>query len=201
MDSPKNTGSDAAMPKLTGRSAVVSALVEDRPDLLSQTVSLLRRRNFTTDSVTVGKTDEPHIARLTVTLDDQPKEAQRLARELKRLMYVIRVEDLTWKPAVLRELVLIKVRVDPESRAQVAQLCEVFRGRIVDVAQETVIVETTGDAEKIAGFLEVLRPFGIAEMARTGPVALGRANQVLQGDGKESSWLQRRRLKDAQQVS
>ena len=192
---------------MDNRCAVVSALVEDRPDLLSQTVSLLRRRNFVTESVTVGKTDEPHVARLTITLVNPAAglgrtvdEAGRLARELQRLMYVIRVEDLTRKPTVLRELVLIKVRVDPATRAQVAQLCEVFRGRIVDVAKDSVIVETTGDAEKIAGFLEVLRPFGIAEMARTGPVALGRADRVLESTEQDSSWRARRRRQDAEQA-
>lgn len=181
---------------------IVSALVEDRPDLLSQAVALLRRRNFDARSVTMGKTDEPHVARLTVTLpDDNPSEAERLTREMGRLLYVLEADNLTGKPSVLRELALVKVRAGADERAQVAQLCEVFRARIVDVAKDTVMVETTGDGEKIAGFLEVLRPFGIVEMARTGPVALGRADRALVNETTESTWMQRRREEEARRAS
>lgn len=179
--------------------SIVSALVEDRPDLLSQAVALLRRRNFDARSVTVGKTDEPHVARLTVTLKDgETSEAARLAREMGRLLYVLSVQNLTGEPSVHRELALIKVRSGADQRAQVAQLCEVFRARIVDVAQDTVIVETTGDGEKIAGFLEVLRPFGIVEMARTGTVALGRADRALDtADAPDSTWVERQKAMEA----
>ncbi|MEM1179602.1 MAG: acetolactate synthase small subunit [Acidobacteriota bacterium] len=183
------------------REAVVSALVEDRADVLSQSVALLRRRGFRCASVTLGKTDRDHIARLTVTLEDGD-EAPRLARELRRLLYVLSVDNLTDEPSVLRELLLVKVGAGVDERAQVAQLCEVFRGRIVDVGPETVIVETTGDAEKIAGFLEVLRPFGILEMNRTGPVVLARADRVLAtGPDDESTWLRRRRRTSARRAS
>lgn len=179
------------------RRLIVTALAEDRPDLLTQTVGLLHRRAFSIETLTVGRTDQDHLARLTLTLQGPPSEAERLERELGRLLYVLEVDDLSNEPVVARDLALIKVEACSDTRAKVAQLCEVFRARIVDVAEGSVIIEITGDAEKIDGFLAVLRPFGIVEMARTGPVALGRAERALPNDAPESSWRERRRRADA----
>lgn len=174
------------------RRYVVTALAEERPDLLSQTVSLLRRRAFRNVSVSVGRTERDHVARLTFAVGSSRQEADRLVRELGRMLYVIEARNLCDEPTVVRDLLLVKVAAEATDRAQVAQVCEVFRARIVDVAPESVIVEATGSAEKLDGLLAVLRPFGILEMSRNGPVALGRADQVLGKDMPTSSWLERR---------
>ena len=180
---------------------VLSVLVEERPDLLAQTVGLLQRRNFRSVAVNIGATEQSHVARLTLSFEGPESEAERLVRELSRLLYVLAVEDLSAAPSVVREMALLKVRVDAAHRAQISQLCEAFRARPVDVTPETVTLEITGAASKIEGFIAVLRPFGIAEMTRTSPIALARAEKTLQAEGPPSSWLERRRRQSAAAVS
>ena len=142
--------------------------------------------------MSIGRTERDHVARLTFAVESSKEEANRLVRELGRMLYVIEVDDLCDKPSVTRDLLLVKVAAQATDRAQVAQVCEVFRARIVDVAPESVIVEATGSSEKLDGLLAVLRPFGILEMSRNGPVALGRADETLGEDMPTSSWLERR---------
>lgn len=176
------------------------ALLENRPGVLNRAVSLFRRRGFNLDSLTVGRTDRDEISRMTVVVQGTQAEAERLTRELRRLVNVIRVEPLAGHPSVARDLALIKVTVDAETRPEVMQLCEVFRARIIDVAQSSVIVELTGDESKIEGFAELLRPLGIIEMVRTGLVAMGRADHVLDEDGYRSSWVEHRRQLQAESL-
>lgn len=169
------------------------ALLENRPGVLNRAVSLFRRRAFNLDSLTVGRTDCDDISRMTVVVQGTRAEAQRLARELDRLVSVIRVEPLNGHPAVSRDLALIKVAVNAETRPEVMQICEVFRARIIDVARDSVIVELTGTESKIEGFAELLRPLGIIEMVRTGLVAMARADHVLESNGYASSWVEHRK--------
>ena len=173
----------------------VTALLENRPDLLSRTVALLHRRSFELDGFTLGHTDRDEVARLTLVIAGSQGEAERLARELKRLVHVIRV-DVARRPGVVRQMALVKVSTRPETRPEVLQLCEAFRARLVDVAREMVIVELTGEEAKIDNFIEVLRPFGIVEMVRSGPVALGRSDDVLDTPAADpaslSSWTEHR---------
>lgn len=169
------------------------ALLENRPGVLNRAVSLFRRRAFNLDSLTVGRTDRDEVSRMTVVVQGTRAEAERLARELDRLVTVIRVEPLNGHPAVSRDLALIKVAVSAETRPEVMQICEVFRARIIDVARDSVIVELTGTESKIEGLAELLRRFGIIEMVRTGLVAMGRADHVLDRGGYESSWLEHRK--------
>ena len=179
---------------------LIVALLEDRPDALVQTMNLLHRRAFAVEGVAFGRTEQDGVARLTLALDGTAKEAKRLCRELGRLLYVLRAEELAREPgAVSRELALIKVAVTPENRPELVQLAEVFRGRVVDVAPASLTLEVTGDESKIAGFLEVLRPFGILEMARSGPLAMGRAERVLEAKDHRSSWLEARQERAAAQ--
>lgn len=166
---------------------LVTALVENRPDMLSHTVSLLHRRAFQLDSVLFGGTDSEQVARLTFAVAGQAAEGERLERELGRLLYVLQVDNLTERPAVVRELALIKVEAEAGDREQVARLCELFRARVVDVAPCSMVAEITGDGAKIDGFLTVLRPFGIVEMVRTGPLALARAEHALAAE-LDSAW-------------
>jgi acetolactate synthase-1/3 small subunit len=151
------------------------AHVEDRPGVLNRVASLFRRRAFNIDSLTVGRTAEPGVSRMTVVLDADDDTARRVVANLYKLVNVLRVEDITGEAAVVRELALIKVRAGAEQRAAVLQLCEVFRARVVDVGACGLIVEITGTQDKIDGLVEVLRPFGIEEMVRTGAVAMTRS--------------------------
>lgn len=151
--------------------------VEDKPGVLNRVASLFRRRVFNIESLTVGHTETPGVSRMTILVDTDAHGARRLEANLYKLVNVLRVGDMTDTPAVFRELALIKVRTTPESRVQVMQLADVFRARVVDVAPDSIVVETTGTDDKIDGLLEVLRPYGIVEMVRTGRVGLVRGHR------------------------
>ncbi|MBN1537443.1 MAG: acetolactate synthase small subunit [Anaerolineales bacterium] len=152
------------------------ALVENKPGVLNRVASLFRRRNFNIESLNVGRTEKPEISRMTIVVDSQYNKASQVEANLYKLVNVIDVQDLTNQPAVSRDLALIKVKVHPDQRAEVANLASIFRGKIVDVAEETVIVEVTGTEDKIESLVELLRPLGILEMVRTGNVAMMRGN-------------------------
>lgn len=166
------------------------AYVDDQPGVLNRVVSLFRRRAYNIESLTVGRTDRDGISRITLVMSADDDQALRIAANLYKLVNVIRVEDITHAASVSRDLALVKVRADAETRAQVLQICEVFRARVVDVGSHALMVEITGTQEKLDGLVEVLRPFGILEMVRTGAIAMtrgagerGEANQrALVGD-------------------
>jgi acetolactate synthase I/III small subunit len=158
------------------------ALVEDKPGVLNRVASLFRRRAFNIESLTVGHTDQPGISRMTIVIDSDQVSIERATSYLYKLVNVIQVEDLTTRPTVTRDLAMIKVSVTPTNRTEIIQLVDVFRARIVDVANEAMIVEITGDEEKIEGFVEVLRPYGIIEMVRTGVVSM------LRGAASLTNW-------------
>ena len=148
--------------------------VEDEPGALARVSSLFRRRGFNIVSLTVGATDQPGVSRMTIVVEAADSAARRIEAHIWKLVNVIRVEDITGTAAVWRELVLVKVAADADARTHVMKLADVFRARIVDVAPDSLILETTGTEDKIAGLLEVLRPFGVLEVARTGHVAMSR---------------------------
>jgi acetolactate synthase-1/3 small subunit len=158
------------------------ALVEDKPGVLTRVASLFRRRAFNIESLTVGHTDRKGISRMTVVVNSSETDAERVASNLHKLINVVEVTDLAEAPAVVRDLALIKVSAPADRRAEIMQLVDVFRARIVDVANDSLIVETTGDEEKIDSFVDVLRPFGILEMVRTGVVAMARGTSVIAGN-------------------
>jgi acetolactate synthase I/III small subunit len=150
------------------------AYVEDKPGVLNRVASLMRRRAFNIESLTVGHTDEAGVSRMTVVVDTDDMGARRLEANLYKLVNVLRVESVTSVPSVIRDLALIKVTADANVRAQVMQLVDVFRARVVDVANDSLVIEITGTEDKIDGLVDVLRPFGIIEMVRTGIVAMRR---------------------------
>lgn len=158
----------------------IVAYVEDRPGVLARVVSLFRRRGYNIDSLTVGRTEKEGVSRLTVVMEADDDAARRIEANLYKLVNVLFVDDLTAQPNVTHDLALIKVAATPATRPNVLQLADVFRGRAVDVGPETVIVEVAGTADKIDGLVEVLRPFGIVEMVRTGLVAMRRGNPRLE---------------------
>ncbi|MBI5958343.1 MAG: acetolactate synthase small subunit [Chloroflexi bacterium] len=154
------------------------ALVENKPGVLNRVTTLFRRRNFNIDSLTVGRTENPFISRMTIVVDSDA-DPEQVRQQLYKLINVIQVEDVTHLPGVSRDLALIKVQVDSQTRSEVVQLCDIFRARIVDVTPDSVIVELTGDEQKISSMVELLRPIGILEMVRTGVVTMTRGEEVL----------------------
>lgn len=153
------------------------AYVEDVPGVLNRIASLFRRRNFNIESLTVGRTEQPGVSRMTVVVDATEAGARIVEANLYKLVNVLRVDDLTHKTSLMRELGLVKVWVTPETRAQVLQLIDVFRARVVDVDEQTLLIEVTGTPEKIDKFELVFRPYGIAELVRTGAVAMARGHE------------------------
>jgi len=150
------------------------AWVEDKPGVLNRVASLFRRRAFNIESLTVGHTQEPGVSRMTIVVDGERTDTEKVVQNLYKLVNVIRVDDVTEEPAVVRDLALIKVVARNGNRSEVMQIVETFRARVVDVGRETLTVEVTGTEEKINGLVEVLRPFGVEEMVRTGRVAMTR---------------------------
>jgi acetolactate synthase-1/3 small subunit len=151
--------------------------VEDKPGVLNRVASLFRRRAFNIETLSVGHSEEPGVSRMTIVMEVDDVVAERVQANLNKLLNVLYVEDVSHMPSVMRDLALIKVQADSNVRAEVLQLCDVFRARAVDVNHEALIVEITGTEEKIEGLLDVLRPFGIIEFARTGRVAMRRGSE------------------------
>jgi acetolactate synthase I/III small subunit len=152
----------------------IVALVEDKPGVLNRVASLFRRRAFNIESLTVGHTEKTGTSRMTIVVNSDQSDADRVVSYLYKLVNVLQVEDLSSLPSVKRDLAMVKVSTSPENRSEIMQLVEVFRARIVDVTNSSLIVEITGDEDKINSFVELLRPLGIIEMARTGAVAMAR---------------------------
>ena len=158
---------------------ILVALVEDKPGVLNRVASMFRRRAFNIESLAVGHTDQPGISRMTIVIDSTQTNAERVIANLYKLVNVIRIDDLSNIPAVVRDLVIIKVAAGTDQRGQVMQLVDVFRARVVDVANDSLIIEATGTEDKIDGLVDVLRPFGIIEMVRAGTVAMARGPAAL----------------------
>jgi len=170
----------------------ISALVENRPGVLNRVVSIFRRPGLNLDSLTVGRTERPDISRMTMVLEGQKKDAAHVERELRRLIHVIKVEDVNGTPHVSRDLALIKVKATPDTRSQILQMCGHYPARVIDVALESILIEVVGEETEIDGLAELLQPLGIIEMVRTGVVAMGRAEHVLDNHHEQSSWAERR---------
>jgi acetolactate synthase-1/3 small subunit len=174
-----NHESAFSVPQSRRSSRTLVAYLEDRPGALNRVVSLFRRRGFNIDSLTVGRTERPGISRLTLVVQADEDTALRLEANLYKLVDVVYVQDLSRAPAVSRELAFVKVRAPAERRSELLQLCEAFRARVVDVAPASIIIEITGAQDKLDGLIEVLRPFGILELVRTGMVAMARSTQPI----------------------
>ena len=159
----------------TGRKHVLSILAENKPGVLARIAGLFARRGFNIDSLAVGPTDDVSIARFTLTVDGAAHPIDQVTKQLHKLVHVIKIRDLEPADTVNRELALFKVSCpEGDARAQVMQFTEIFRGKTVDVSKRSVTVEITGADEKIEAFEEMVRPFGLIEMVRTGEVAVAR---------------------------
>ena len=160
--------------QLSGRKHVLSILVENKPGVLARVAGLFSRRGFNIDTLAVGPTDDPSVSRITLTLDGAVHPIDQVTKQLHKLINVIKIPDLERAEAVARELALFKITADGDSRAQIMQFAEIFRGKIVDVHKRSLTVEVTGNDDKIEAFEEMVRPFGLIEMVRTGEIAVSR---------------------------
>jgi acetolactate synthase-1/3 small subunit len=152
----------------------LSVTVENKPGVLTRVTTLFRRRGYNIDSLTVGTTENPGISRMTIVVQGDDMIMEQVTKQLYKLVDVIKVIDITHEQAVDRELVLIKVRADNSVRAEIVQIVDIFRARIVDIGRNSLIIEATGDQRKIDALEDSFRPFGIIELVRTGKVAMVR---------------------------
>ena len=152
----------------------LAVLVENKSGVLSRVASLFSRRGYNIDSLAVGVTEDPEISRITIVVHGDDHVLEQVTKQLNKLIDVIKVSDIGADDAVERELALIKVAADVETRAEIIQIANIFRARIVDVAPKSMTVEVTGDEGKIQAIEKLLRQFGIKEMVRTGKIALVR---------------------------
>jgi len=159
------------------------AYVENKPGVLNRVASLARRLAINIDSLTVGPTENEEVARMTIVAHTDAQGAHRLEASLEKLVDVLLAENISDRSVLERDLALIKVKADQKSRPHLMELIKVFRGRVVDVAPASLIVEVSGTVDKIDGLLEVLRPYGVLEMARTGRIAMTRGGDLLQPPG------------------
>ncbi len=164
--------------------------VENKPGVLTRVASLFRRRAFNIDSLTVGRTEKPEVSRMTITVDADRDQARRIEANLYKLVNVLLVENITNQPAIVRDLALIRVAAPHDARSHVLELASVFRGRVVDVSPESLTIEITGAEDKIDGLIEVLRPYGVLEMVRTGIVAMRRGSKSANGVSTAESTVQ-----------
>ena len=158
----------------TGRKHTLSILVENKPGVLTRVAGLFARRGFNIDTLTVGPTDDEDFSRITLTVDGALHPIDQVTKQLHKLINVLKIRDLEPAETVARELALFKIAADGSTRAEVMQMVEIFRGKIIDVSKRSVIIEVTGSFDKIEAFERMVRPFGLIEMARTGEIAISR---------------------------
>jgi len=160
----------------------LAILVENKPGVLTRVAGLFSRRGFNIESLAVGVTENLDTSRITIVVSGDDNILEQVEKQLNKLIDVIRVSDIPPEDSVSRELALIKVGVDSTSRAEVMQIVDIFRAKIVDVGIKSLVVEVTGDESKINAIEQLLRQFGIKEMVRTGKIAMNRGAKVVQSE-------------------
>ena len=160
-------------------SHVLSLLVEDKPGLLTRVAGLFARRGFNIESLAVGKTEVPGLSRITVVVDVEDLPLEQVTKQLNKLINVVKIVELDPTSSVQREHMLIKVRVDSSTRAQVLEVINLFRARAVDVTTDALVIEVTGDSAKCQALVKLLEPFGIKEIAQSGLLAIGRGSKSI----------------------
>lgn len=156
----------------------LSALVQDQPGVLTRIAGMFARRGFNIDSLTVGPTECPGISRITMVIPGDDRDVEQIIKQLYKLIDVLKVTDISHIPCVERELMLIKVNAGVETRSAIMDVAQMFRARIVDVAEESLTLEVTGDPGKMVAIIKMLSTFGIREIARTGLVSMVRESGV-----------------------
>ncbi|MFC8452261.1 acetolactate synthase small subunit [Kitasatospora sp. NPDC057223] len=152
----------------------LSVLVENKPGVLARIAALFSRRGFNIDSLAVGPTEHPDISRMTIVVNVEDLPLEQVTKQLNKLVNVIKIVELDQSAAIQRELVLVKVRADNDSRSQIVEIVQLFRAKTVDVSPDAVTIEATGSSDKLEAMLRMLEPFGIKELVQSGMVAIGR---------------------------
>ena len=155
---------------------VLSALVQNVPGVLAHISGMLASRGFNIDSLAVGATENPELSRMTFVVVGDERVLEQVGKQLEKIVTVVEVEDVSSKEHVERDLMLVKVRADQTTRSDIRELVDIFRGRIVDVAEDVVMIEISGRETKVEAFIERMRPYGIVELARTGRIAMVRGD-------------------------
>ena len=158
---------------------IIAVIVENKSGVLTRIAGLFSRRSFNIDSLSVGATDNPDYSRMTISVQGDRDVLEQVIKQLSKLINVIRVSELDPVESLERELAIIKVSVDRESRSEVMQIVNIFRAKIIDVSQRSMIIEVTGDEEKVEAIIQLLRQFGIKELARTVKVSMVRGTRVI----------------------
>jgi acetolactate synthase-1/3 small subunit len=166
------------------RRHVLVAIVNNRPGVLNRVASLMRARSFNIESLAVGHTENPEVSRMTITLRGDDYGVEQVGKQLYRLIDVLKVQDVTAERRLEHELVLIKLRATNTNRAEIVKIVEMYRGRVVDLAADSIIVEATGTEEEIDALVEFVTPFGIKELVRTGSVVMLRGSQTVEFEEK-----------------
>ncbi len=157
----------------------LSVLVENKPGVLARITSLFSRRGFNIDSLAVGTTEHPEVSRITIVVSVESLPLEQVTKQLNKLVNVLKIVELDPSAAVHRELVLVKVRADNETRSQIVEIVQLFRAKTVDVAPEAVTIEATGSSDKLDAMLRMLEPFGIKELVQSGAIAIGRGSRSI----------------------
>ncbi len=163
----------------------LSILVENHAGVLSRVAGLFSRRGFNIDSLAVGITEDPEISRMTIVVDGDDYIVEQVGKQLNKLIDVIKIKELDDTESVSRELALIKVGAVASTRSEIMQLVEIFRAKIVDVSKNTLTIESSGTSDKVEALLDMLRPFGIKEIVRTGTIAIERGGKVIGSENGE----------------
>ena len=156
----------------------LSVLVENKPGVLSRVAGLFTRRGYNIDSLAVSPTEDAHMSRMTIAVDASRFPVEQMTKQLDKLVNVIKIRDMDPDNMVSRELALMKVAADARTRSEVIQLVEIFEARIIDVTPESLTIQVTGESDELINFEQLLRPFGLIELVKTGVVALGRGASV-----------------------
>ncbi len=156
----------------------LSVTVQNKPGVLSRVAGLFSRRGYNIESIAVGETENPELARMVIVVDGEKCNIESIIKNLHKLIDVLKVQDLTHESMVERELVLIKVKADATTRTEILQIVQIFRANVVDVGEHSLVIELTGDEGKVRAMLNLLQPFGIIELVRTGVIAMARGNRA-----------------------
>ncbi len=175
------------------------ALVEDKPGVLNRISSMLRRRNFNIESIAVGLSAQANLSRMTIVVDGDNAKVEQVRKQLDKVIEVVKIVDISDYDTVSREIALVKVKASPTTRSEIIQIVGIFRANIIDVSSDSLIIEATGDKEKVDSLLELLKGFGVREVSRTGCIAITRG-----GPGPllvdEDKLAKKKEIKAARQV-
>ena len=153
---------------------IISALVENKPGVLAHVAGMFAARAFNIDSLVVGRTEDPELSRMTIVVIGDDKVLEQVRKQLAKIVPVVKVQDFVGQPVVARDLMLITISAPPAKRPEILSLIEMFKGKVVDIGQKFIMVEVSGPEEKIEAFINVCRPYGIKNVARTGTIAMSR---------------------------